>query len=178
MKIGERIRNRRKELNLSLRELGEKTGVSASFLSQVENDQVSPSLNSLQSIATALNVPMFYFLADAQGGAIVRAGERPKLYFKHSKIGYDLLTPDFSRQMMAIIIHLEPYARRIALPLARPNEQWMHVVQGILKIKVGDEIHVLNPGDTIYYDGDLLNEFCSDSDEELTIICCITPPAL
>lgn len=42
MKIGERIRKRRHEQNLSLRELGERTNVSASFLSQVENDQVSP----------------------------------------------------------------------------------------------------------------------------------------
>ncbi|NCF66506.1 MAG: helix-turn-helix transcriptional regulator [Anaerolineaceae bacterium] len=178
MKIGERIRIRRKELNLSLRELGQKTGVSASFLSQVENDQVSPSLNSLQSIATALQVPMFYFLSDAQGGAVVRAGERSKLYFSDSKIGYDLLTPDFTRQMMAVLIRLEPYARRIAMPLARPTEQWMHVVQGCLQIKIGDDMHVLDPGDTIYYNGDLLNEFCSASDDELVIICCITPPAL
>jgi len=178
MKIGERIHIRRKELNLSLRDLGEKTGVSASFLSQVENDQVSPSLNSLQSIATALKVPMFYFLNDAQGGAVVRARERRKLYFSDSKIGYDLLTPDFSRQMMAFIIHLEPYARRIAMALARPTEQWMHVMQGCLKIKLGDDNHLLDPGDTIYYDGDLLQEFCSASDEELIIICCITPPAL
>lgn len=178
MKIGERIRTRRKEKELSLRELGEMTGVSASFLSQVENDQVSPSLNSLQSIATALKVPMFYFLNDVQGGAVVRAGERRKLYFADSKIGYDLLTPDFSRQMMSFIIRFKPYARRIAMPLARSTEQWMHVLQGCMKIMVGTDTYMLDPGDTIYYDGDLLHEFCSVSDEELVIICCITPPVL
>lgn len=178
MKIGGRIRLRRKELALSLRELGEKAGVSASFLSQVENDQVSPSLNSLQSIATALQVPMFYFLNNSRGGSVVRAGERRKLYFSDSKIGYDLLTPDFSRQMMSFIIHLEPFARRVAMPLARPTEQWMHVLQGCMKIVVGDDTRMLDLGDTIYFDGDLLKEFCSASDEELVIICCITPPVL
>ena len=178
MKIGKRIRTRRKELELSLRELGQMTGVSASFLSQVENDQVSPSLNSLQGIATALQVPMFYFLNDVKGGSVVRANQRPKLYFSDSKIGYDLLTPDFTRKMMSFVIHLEPYARRIAMPLARSTEQWMHVLAGRMMIKVSNESHFLDPGDTIYYDGDELQEFCSKSDEELVIICCITPPAL
>lgn len=178
MKIGERIRTRRKELGLSLRELGGQTAVSASFLSQVENDQASPSLNSLQSIATALQVPMFYFLNDTPGGEIVRADKRRKLYFADSKIGYDLLTPDFSRQMMAFIIRMEPRVCRIALPLARPTEQWMHVSQGCMEIQVGEETHTIRTGDTIYYDGDLLHEFRSVCDEELIIICCITPPVL
>lgn len=178
MKIGKRIRTRRKELGFSLRQLGKKTSVSASFLSQVENDQVSPSLNSLQSISTALEVPMFYFLNDMQGGAVVRAGERRKLYFSDSKIGYDLLTPDFSRQMMSVLIRLEPYACRIAMPLARATEQWMHVMKGSMKIIIGDDPHLLETGDTIYYDGDLLREFSSVSDEELVVICCVSPPAL
>ena len=178
MKIGKRIRTRRKELELSLRELGEMTGVSASFLSQVENDQVSPSLNSLQGIATALEVPMFYFLNEVKGGSVVRADQRRTLYFSDSKIGYDLLTPDFSRKMMSFVIHLEPFARRVAMPLARSTEQWMHVLAGRMMIKVNNDTHLLDPGDTIYYDGEALQEFCSNSDEQLVIICCITPPVL
>jgi len=43
---------------------------------------------------------------------------------------------------------------------------------------VGDQEHLLNPGDTINYDGDLLVEFGSVSDEDLRVICCITPPVL
>jgi hypothetical protein len=54
----------------------------------------------------------------------------------------------------------------------------MHVQEGHMKIIVGEDTHLLDPGDTIYYDGELLNEFCSVSDEGLVILCCITPPAL
>ncbi|HET6447064.1 MAG TPA: cupin domain-containing protein, partial [candidate division Zixibacteria bacterium] len=68
--------------------------------------------------------------------------------------------------------------RRIAMPLARPTEQWMHVINGRMQIIVGENTNYLDQGDTIYFDGDLLKEFCSDSDEELVIICCITPPVL
>ena len=176
MNIGEKIRVRRNELGLSLRDLGSQAGLTASFLSQVENGQVSPSLNSLQSIATALNEPMFSLLNDTPSGNVIRVADRRRFTFEDPHITYELLTPDFSRQMMAYIIRIKAHSKRIAQKLAKPTEQWMHVISGSMKIVVGDQEYLLNPGDTINYDGDLLVEFGSVSDEELRIICCITPP--
>jgi transcriptional regulator with XRE-family HTH domain len=178
MKIGKRVRRQRNKLGFSLRELGARTDLTAGFLSQLENDQISPSLNSLQSIATALQVPMFYFLENSQPQPIVRADERRKLYFPDSHMGYDLLAPDLTRQMMPLLIRMEPGVRRIALPLAKPTEQWFFVLQGRLEINVGEDTHLLDQGDSIYFDGDLLREFSSVSEEELVVICCMTPPAL
>lgn len=176
MEIGKRINLRRKELGLSLRELGDLAGVTASFLSQIENDQVSPSLNSLQSISTALKVPIFYLLNEGSNGNVVRANERTKVFFPDTKIGYDLLTADFSKQMMSYIIRMEPHANRVAMTLSKSTEQWMHVIGGKLRIVVAEDTFILDTGDTIYYDGDMLVEFGSVSDEELVVICCITPP--
>jgi len=178
MKIGKRVRERRNELGLSLRDLGGRAGVTASFLSQVENDQVSPSLSSLQSIAAALNVPMFALLNDTPNGNVVKASKSRKFSFEDSQISYDLLTSDLSRQMMAYRIHIKPHTKRVAQPLAKPTEQWMHVVQGQMQIIIGDETYILDQGDTVYYDGDLLVEFGSVSDDNLIIMCCITPPVL
>ncbi len=178
MKIGKRVRRQRNKLGFTLRELAARTDLTAGFLSQLENDQISPSLNSLQNIATALQVPMFYFLENSQPHLIVRAAERRKLYFPDSHMGYDLLAPELTRQMMPMLIRMEPGTYRIALPLAKPTEQWFFVLQGQLKITVGDNAHLLDQGDSIYFDGDLLREFGSVSDEELVIICCMTPPAL
>ncbi len=176
MDIGKRINLRRKELGLSLRELGDLAGVTASFLSQIENEQVSPSLNSLQSISTALKVPIFYLLNEGTNGNVVRANERTKVFFPDSKIGYDLLTSDFSKQMMSYIIQMEPHATRVAVPLSKSTEQWMHVISGRMRIVVSEDTFYLDEGDTVYYDGDMLVEFGSDSDEKLVVICCITPP--
>jgi transcriptional regulator with XRE-family HTH domain len=176
MNIGKKVNERRKEIGLSLRELGELSGLTAGFLSQIENDQVSPSLNSLQSIAAALKVPMFYLINNTPSGLVVKANERSKVFFPDSQMGYDLLTPDFSRQMMAIIIRMNPFTKRIAMPLAKSTEQWMHILTGCMQIKIGDEAFTLEPGDTIYYDGDSLVEFGSISEDELVVICSITPP--
>lgn len=178
MKIGKRVRRQRTKLGLTLRELAARTDLTAGFLSQIENDQISPSLNSLQSIATALETPMFYFLENPHPHLIVRAAERRKLYFPDARMGYDLLAPELTRQMLPLLIRMEPHTCRIALPLAKPTEQWFFVLQGRLQITVGAETYLLEPGDSIYFNGDLLREFGSASNEELVVICCMTPPAL
>jgi len=178
IKIGIQVREHRNELGLSLRDLGRRTGLTASFLSQIENDQVSPSLNSLKKIATALNVHMFSLLNDTPGGNVVRVKDRRRVTLDDPGISYDLLTSDFSRQMMVYKIYVEPYATRKAMKLAKSTEQWMHVLQGNMKIVIGDEKYLLDVGDTVYYDGDLLQEFGSISDDKLAIMCCIMPPIL
>ena len=60
--ISEKIRTLRRENNLTLKELSEKTGLSISFLSQVENGTSSLAITSLKKIADALNVPINTFL--------------------------------------------------------------------------------------------------------------------
>ena len=60
MRLGERIRARRKELDLSLRELADAVSLTSSFLSLIERDQSSPSIESLRKISEALEVPVFY----------------------------------------------------------------------------------------------------------------------
>lgn len=178
--ISTRIRGRRKARSLSLRALGERTGLTAGFLSQIENDRVRPSLASLQRIATALDVPMLYFLGEdgVPPGPVVRAGERRRLYFSDSRIGYDLLTPDTSGTFMSVQIRIAPGARRVADRLARPTEEWMYVLQGRLEIRIGAVTHLLDPGDTVYYAGEALREFACVGDQETRVLCCVAPPVL
>jgi len=66
LKVGQRLNNRRREMGISLRKLAKMTGLSASFLSQVERGQTNLSLKSLQFISQALSVPLLYFLADSE----------------------------------------------------------------------------------------------------------------
>ncbi len=68
--IGQKLKQRRDELNLSLRELGAQTGLSAAFLSQIECGKSNPSLHSLQNIAKILDVPLHYFLTNPTDSTI------------------------------------------------------------------------------------------------------------
>ena len=64
MELGDRVRERRQQLGLSLRDLAERSELTASFLSQVERGVTSPSIDSLRRVANALDVPVFHFLLE------------------------------------------------------------------------------------------------------------------
>ena len=176
MQLGHRLKKRRRELNLSLRELAERVGLTASFLSQVERDLVSPSIKSLRKISAALDVPIFYFLVEHDARSpVVRRSERLKLTLPGSSLAYELLTPDLDRQMEVLIAELEPGDDNIAMPLRQHTEECIYVLQGQLEIQLGEEVYTLNPGDSIYFEGPLLRRLAAKGNDTLRFISVIAP---
>ena len=91
MELGDRVRERRQQLGLSLRDLAERSELTASFLSQVERGVTSPSIDSLRRVANALDVPVFHFLLEpdretpwcAATSASVSPGPVPRSVFSY-----------------------------------------------------------------------------------------------
>src|SRR3990170_7977963 len=76
--VGAQIRRRRHDRDLTLASVAELTGLNIGYLSQVENDKASPSLETLAALAGALDVPIAWFLLDQSvPPRVVRADERP-----------------------------------------------------------------------------------------------------
>jgi quercetin dioxygenase-like cupin family protein len=73
---------------------------------------------------------------------------------------------------------MEPGARRQAVPLSRPTEEWMFALQGCFEVKVGEETYQLKSGDSLAYAGTELREFAALGDEQALVICVISPPVL
>lgn len=177
MELGERIRLRRKELDLSLRELAERVGLTASFLSQIERDRTSPSLESLRKISDALEVPIFHFLLESNDKhPVVRRTQRLELKLPDSNLTYKLLTPDLNRKMEAFLAEREPGEEKITIPLRQHTEELIYVLQGQLEIELGEEVYVLGPGDSVYFDGPMLRRLAATGDETLRFISVLTPP--
>jgi transcriptional regulator with XRE-family HTH domain len=177
MQLGHRIRARRKELGLSLRELEERVGLTASFLSQVERDLTSPSIESLNKISQALEVPIFYFLLEPDARCpVVRQDKRVRLNLPDSNLTYQLLTPDRDRKMEAFLAEREPGLEKIAIPLDQQTEEFIYVLQGQLEIQLGEEVYLLGPGDSVYFDGANLRRLAARGDQTLRFISVITPP--
>lgn len=178
MKVGPAIRRRRNHLGLSLRELAELTDLSTGFLSQVENDQVSPSLNSLDRIAQALRLPMFELVTDDERDPVVRAGGRPSMRLGSSGAEVDLLTNFVDWQMLPFHRTLQPGEKYEAVRIERAREEWMYVLSGEMEVYLGDpEPHRLSAGDSIHFAGNRLEAVNSVGDEPLELICMMTPPA-
>ena len=177
--IGQKIKERRQELKMNLRDLGELTGLSASFLSQIENELTEPSINSLQKIAAALKVPMFTFMNAGEIPAkVVRHDARKILSFPNPHLQYELLIDDLNRQMVGILINLKSGESQHTQQLFKVTEEMMYTLQGKLEIQIGENQYRLAPGDSIYYEGSQLVRFSALGEKDLVALCMITPSAL
>jgi transcriptional regulator with XRE-family HTH domain len=175
--IGLKIRKRRVDFGLSLRDLAAKTNLTASFISQIERGTTNPSLNSLRKIAESLEVPLLYFLTDnSKKSPVVRQNARPRLEFEGFTVAYEMLTPDLSHKMEAVIGSLECGTGNVVCPLKTPTEEIILVLSGALTVGLEEETYLLNEGDSIYFEGSQLNELSCASDKKVTWVSVITPP--
>jgi len=175
--LGRRLNKRRTELNLSLRDLAEKTDLTASFLSQLERGIVNSSLKSLQKIADALGVQLLYFLAENPSQSpVVRADSRSQLDLDDRRVSYELLTPDLTGKFEAVIGHIQSSADNIARPLNIETEEFIFVLEGSLVVGLKDQEYTLDQGDSIYFNGADLIKLMSTCECETRWISVITPP--
>lgn len=176
--IGSRIRERRKTLGFTLRDLSEQVGLSPSFIAQVERGRVTPSIPSLQQIANALRVPIFYFFIEERcEQRVVRKDKRRKIQFPDTNITYELLLPDLNHKSIGLMVRLGSRDCITPLRLSEPTEEWILVLSGRIGIEVSGERYQLDPGDSISYEGWELQEVISLCDEESQFIVGMTPPA-
>lgn len=177
--IGQRIRVRRNELGLSLRELAEQVDLTASFLSQIERDQADPSIRSLRRIADALGVPIFYFLSEADApDPVVRQAGRKRLTLPDSRTMLEFLTPDLERKIeMFVATVRQPSDQNFANPLPHPTEECILVLAGRLRVVLDENEYILETGDSIYFEGSRLRGMYALGDGPVEFISAMTPPA-
>lgn len=195
--IGQRIKKRRLEMDITARELARRTDLSASFISQLERGKTKVSLESLRTIAEQLDVSFLTFLSEEPCGPVpgtlsaansgrrpegydpvVRVDARPKLTFPDSGVSYELLTRDLSCAMEAMYGRLSPGTGNIARRLRMPTEEFIYVVSGSLLVGLKSGDYTLHTGDTIYFEGDeLVQLVCASADEDAVWLSVITPPA-
>jgi len=151
--IGRHVRQLRARAGLSARALGSRTGFSASFISQMENGLVSPSIGSMQKIAAALGVTLGeFFTAAGEGatGTIVRARDRTR--FESNWSSADLQLLGASRRLEAVLIALDPGGRSGKHPSSgHDHEEFAFVIKGPLALTLGPSRHVLRTGDSVIF---------------------------
>lgn len=177
--LGEKIRNKRMELGMSLKDLAEKTGLTSGCLSQIERNVSDPSIATLRKIANTLNVAVFYFLMDETiANPVVRKSNRKKFKFPRSPITYELLCPDLKSNIEMFIGRMKPGKSYIGEKLLAQNgEEIIYVMEGNMLIQIFDDQYLLEPGDTIYFVSNTLRKVVNNGDTELVFISAITPPS-
>ena len=187
-RIGERIKHLRLKKSMGLVELGRHTGLSASFLSQLETGRVVPTLRNLARIAMVFSKDLSYFFhPEAQTLFRVHRGKDrvrlpqsgvpdPSYYFE--SLGY--MVPD--RQLDPYFAEFIP-GKSGAEP--RPHQhfgcEFLFVLSGALEIRHGANIHRVDQGDAIYFDASTVHSYscCGDTPATALIVTLQQPaPAL
>ncbi len=152
--IGAHIRALRLKRHVSVRTFAAQTGFSPSFISQLENGQVSPSLGSLQKIAETLGVTLGEFFSAASRGSeeelILRPADRRRLDSTWTDAHLEALGPmTRSRRLEPVIAIFGPGGRSGKHLHASPHEEFAFVLAGRVTLTLGDEEHSLVQGDAV-----------------------------
>jgi transcriptional regulator with XRE-family HTH domain len=160
VKVGERVRRVRESRGLSLQDISLRTDIDVSMLKQIEEGALAPPLGTIIKLAKALEMKIGYFISGEEDRAytIVRRDDRKVVSRYDSKRAkyygyeYESLAPHKKdRHMEPFLVTLEP-AETEEERSAHDGQEFIFVLEGNMEVRLGEEIHVLEPGDTIYYD--------------------------
>jgi transcriptional regulator with XRE-family HTH domain len=177
--VGPRVKALREAMDLSLRDLAERSGVSAPMLSQVERGETSPTLLIAARIAHGLELRLSQLLRlDEEGTVtIVRAGEGRR----GGKGGhaYEVLTPPLPGLRAEVTRHsLAPGAETGGPgdpPRHEPGARETATVEsGALTLYVDGAEHELRAGDTVTFDADLPHHFANHAKEEAVLLAIVS----
>ena len=152
--VGAQIRRRRRERNLTLAAVSELTGLNVGYLSQVENDKASPSLETLAALSGALDVPIAWFLLDTSvAPRVVRASERPSRQV--ARVGGSMTQVDGGvARDLAIFETVMPAGQRTGFH-EHPGDEHHIVLSGRIRFVQGDAVVEAGAGDYVLLDGTL-----------------------
>jgi transcriptional regulator with XRE-family HTH domain len=157
--LGERIRRLRLKKSMGLVDLGKHTGLSASFLSQLETGRVVPTLRNLARIAMVFSKDLAYFFEN-EPSPIFRV-HRKKDRVRMPQTGVE--PPTYTFESLGYMVpdrHMDPYYAEFT-PLAQRAEpkshmhagfEFLYLVAGELALRHGDQEVSLGPGDAVYFD--------------------------
>jgi transcriptional regulator with XRE-family HTH domain len=177
--VGPRIRNLREAMDLSLRDLAVRSGVSAPMLSQVERGETSPTLQVAARIAAGLELRLSQLLRlDEEGTVtIVRRDERRR--GGADGHGYEILTPPLPGQRAEVSRHtLAPGASTGGPgdpPMHEPGARETALVEtGLVTLLIDGARHELRTGDCVTFDADLPHHFENHGKEEAALLAVVS----
>ena len=153
MKIGYRIKDLRNRQRVTLKELAEKTGLTTSFLSQLERDLASPSVSSLEKIAEALNTRVGYFFGREEEKELifVKRGFGKKVIDEKKNISCETLASGFLNIKTQPQVFTLGIGTELTKELMYPQgEKFGMVLKGKVELLCDSEKFTLEEGDSIY----------------------------
>jgi transcriptional regulator with XRE-family HTH domain len=178
--LGMTIRRLRESRHFSLKEVAARSGLTQSFLSQVERNLTSPSVASLRKVAQAFGVPLTALFQGPMTpqDLVVRRGERRQLIHPKRQWRDYLLTPNLTGKLQVILSIIEPGGGSGDEPYAHDSdEECVVVLRGRLEFWVGADWYLLEEGDSIVFESRTPHRNKNPGPDQAEVLWITTPPS-
>lgn len=177
MNIGGKIRRLRQEKNLTQDELASRCELSKGFISQLENDLTSPSLNTLSNMLESLGTNLKDFFNDYSDERIVfRNEDFYEAEDKEHKYKIEWIIPNAQKNMMEpIIITLEPGGSSKE-EIAHQGEEFGYVMSGSINIHLGSKKYKARKGEAFSYKSNVNHYISNNGKSEAKVMWIASPP--
>jgi transcriptional regulator with XRE-family HTH domain len=186
--IGEKVRNLREMKNLTVEDVAERAGMSATQIERIEGNDELPSLAPLIKIARVLGVRLGTFLDDQQelGPVVFRKKNLKRSdgigFSNHSgatrsnMLYYSLSQDKSGRHMEPFLVDVIPGQKDGHVFSTHEGEEFIFVLEGVVEIDYGKDAYVLQEGDCIYYDSIVAHHVHAGHDDPARILGVIYTP--
>lgn len=175
---GSRLRELRKNKNISIAELSKLSDVSTGLISQIEREMVIPSVVSIWRLAQALDTNINYFFDedDVDDKVIIRKNDHRTVILHSGSSYYKLLSPASPERLLDMTeITLKSGCAYEQNPLTHNGEECGYVLKGELVVLLGGKEYVLEEGDSIYFNSTVPHKYINHGDEDCISIWAMTP---
>jgi transcriptional regulator with XRE-family HTH domain len=179
--LGREIRGLRKARNFTLADLAERSKLSIGYLSLLERNLSTPSINSLHAISRALGVTVsWFFHADDnhtdEQEYVVRRTRRRRLDYAPGIVD-ELLSPSLSGALEMLRSVFPPGSSSGEATYTHNGEEAGFVVRGKLELWVDGKVFILEAGDSFGFSSSLPHRYRNPGRDETEVIWAMTPPS-
>lgn len=180
-RFGEKLKKVRERKNLTLKSLSQAVGVSTSLLSQIENNKVSPSIDTLLAITDELDIDPEYVFRDLKKPRkvkIVRRDERSQMRLQ--KVIYEQLSAPIGAEeeyaFEVLELTLAPQAQRGNDEFGHLGREMGIIISGSGRLQYGSQEYELTEGDSVCFSSEMPHLLVNTGEGELKAIWIVSPP--
>jgi len=170
MKLGTKIKRLRVARNYTQEELADRCDLSRSFISQLESDKVSPSVETLERILRVLGTDLQHFFSDEPKKIIFKKAERVPMYELPKGVKMEILMDAIEdKELDAKIVELEPGAQTDQEDY-HDGDEFGYVVEGSVDVYLDGKKYHAAEGDCFYYSADCIHYLRNPGKEKATVL--------
>jgi len=177
--IYQKIKHLRLKRKTTIQDLSAKTGLTAGYLSKIENSEKPPPIPTLIKIAYALNVHISYFFEEdseaGNGPSLIRKKERKEIIGDYTHLGYRyqaVIKKRANEAIKPLIITLPDNMNSEKIPYNyHDGEEMIYVLQGKMSFYYGDEQYLVEEGDCLHFNSTVPHKVvAADNNQQVKIL--------